>query len=257
MSFALHPDWFYETNHFGPLAEPGIGLSGSLGLTKGNRAFTWLAHQFDWNDPGLLGVTLKMDFETDAFGQFEDDLVGWTISKTDDDSAHIFGIQLDPGPNGINIEGYWDNASGSRIFYPIEDVPPLQGSAWYRLQAVITKIGATSARFDVELWSLDDSGNPNALKVAGSIGNTATLGVDAPDIKYFTAAGMWPVYRNFDKVPGAADNACFERISTARCLGDFTVNGIVDGSDLAVLVGEPSLLGLDMFAVEFGRTGCP
>jgi len=252
-----HPDWFYELIHLGPQAAANIGVNGSWGLTSGNRAFTWSAHEFDWNDPVLLGVTLKMDFETDEWGHFEDDLVGWTISKTDDDSAHIFGIQLDPGADGINIEGYWEGVNSLRIFYPIVDVPPLYADSWYRLQAVITKIGATSARIDVELWSLDASGNIDILEAAGSIVNTATIGADAPDIKYFTAAGMWPVYRNFDKVPGAADNACFEKISAAGCLGDFTVNGTVDGSDLAVLVGEPSLLGIDMFAVEFGRNGCP
>ena len=78
-----HPDWFYEVLHFGPQAEPNIGVNGSWGLTYGNRAFTWSAREFDLNDPSLLGITLKMDFETDGSGQFEDDLVGWTISKTD------------------------------------------------------------------------------------------------------------------------------------------------------------------------------
>ena len=174
-----------------------------------------------------------------------------------DDSAHIFGIQLDPGANGLNIEGYWDGISSPDIFYPIVDVPALYADSWYRLQAVITKIGATSARIDVELWSLDAYGNPDALKAAGSIADTSTLGADAPDIKYFTAVGMWPVYRNFDKVSGAADNACFETTSTVGCVGDFIANGAVDGSDLAVLAGEPSLLALDMFAAEFGRTDCP
>jgi subtilisin len=41
------------------------------------------------------------------------------------------------------------------------------------------------------------------------------------------------------------------------CIGDFEPDGDVDGKDLAALIGNPSLLGLPTFAINFGRNACP
>ena len=50
----------------------------------------------------------------------------------------------------------------------------------------------------------------------------------------------------------------FGRFSFAACEGNLSGNdNDVDGSDLAVLIGNPGLLNLSIFAEDFGRTGCP
>jgi len=50
----------------------------------------------------------------------------------------------------------------------------------------------------------------------------------------------------------------FGKFSFPACEGDFNGNdGDVDGSDLAALIGNPSLLSISIFAEDFGRTGCP
>jgi hypothetical protein len=42
-----------------------------------------------------------------------------------------------------------------------------------------------------------------------------------------------------------------------KCAGDFNNDGDVDGSDLAGLAANPSLLDVFSFAAHFGRTDCP
>ena len=49
----------------------------------------------------------------------------------------------------------------------------------------------------------------------------------------------------------------FDSDLSAPCEGDFDHDGDVDGSDLAQLAANPSLLDLAVFAADFGRTDCP
>jgi len=215
-----HDDWFYDDANSGPLVQAGIGVNGSIGLTNGDRAFTWVAKPFSWNDPALTGVVFQMDYQTDAVGTFDDDRLGWSISDTDDSSDNIFGVQMDPDGTGAggNIECYWDGDTfgdnGGRT--SIVDLPALSGNTWYRLRAEFTKLTATSARIDVELTELDAAGDPVGVVAGGSIPDTDllpnTTDNEIPNPAYFTADTMWPVYKNYDAVEGTADNTCFEVI---------------------------------------------
>jgi hypothetical protein len=231
-----HPDWFYESGNSGPIVTSGIGVDGSIGLSNGDRAFTWVAHEFTWSDPDLVGVWFQMDYQTDASGTFDDDRLGWTISNTDDSSDWIFGVQMDPGGSGAggNIETYWDGDTfgddGGR--FSIVDLPALSGSTWYRLKGEFTKLTATSARIDVTLWELDAAGDTIGQVVSGGVPDTDLLpggeGEELPNPGYFTATSMWPVYKNYDGTEGAADNTCFGIITGPP--GQDTLTVSVSGS---------------------------
>ena len=80
----------------------------NAGLAAAGPIFTWVAHPFNWNAPDFMGLKVQMDFQTDGNGNFDDDRVGWMTSDTSTSSNFIFGVQLDPGGSGQNIEAYWD-----------------------------------------------------------------------------------------------------------------------------------------------------
>lgn len=212
-----HPDWFYEGSHSGPRPQAGIGVAGSVGLTNGNTAFTWVAHGFTYSDSSFGSCEVSLDFETDNNGELNDDRIGWSISDTDDSSNWQFCVQVDPnsgGPGGA-IECYWDGNSfgdnGCR--YDIVDLPSLTPLAWYRMRAVFTKLTATSCRIDVSLSSLDGAGNETALVASGTLPDTDGLsggsGEEKPNPAYFTSPMMWPTFKNYFVKDGAADNPCF------------------------------------------------
>jgi alkaline phosphatase len=201
-----HPDWYDGGG--GPTVTSGIGVGGSVGLAPANNIFTWTAHPFVWTE--VNKVIIGMDFQTDGSAHFDDDRIGWMISSTSTDSSNIFGVQMDPGGSGYNIEGYWDGVSAADKTPGIVNLPALSANAWYRLRAEFTRLTDTSAAIDVELWSLDSGGNPIDLVAGGSIPDTSTLGSDAPHSKYFNATTMWPAYKNYTAAGAPADNACFE-----------------------------------------------
>lgn len=212
----LHADWFTESSRTNPTTEDNVGVGGTWGLSNGSPIFTWEAHPFDWNTDLAVSdkVIFQMDFQTDGSGHFDDDRIGWMISNTDDSSSHIFGIQLDPGGSGYCIEGYWDGVSADDRRPHIVDLPALSASSWYRFKGEITKLTATSAQIDVSLTQLDGSGNPVSVVANGGIADTSTLGSDAPNSKYFTGP-IWPGYKNYSAISGAADNAYFEIVTGA------------------------------------------
>ncbi len=232
-----HADWFYEEGNSGPSVEAGIGVAGSQGLTSGDRIFTWVAHPFDWNDPDFAGIDVQMDFETSSTGGFDDDRLGWMISNTDDSSSNIFGVQLDPGGADLNIEGYWDGVTSDDRRPHIVDLPPLSSSTWYRFRVEVTKLTATSAGISVSLTELDAGGNPVSTIATGSITDTSLMGDDAPNSKYFTAACLWPGYKNYTGATGDADNVLATIhdivLDTIRITPDYI--GAVVGSAAAVV----------------------
>ena len=258
-----HSDWFYGAGS--PQTVSGIGVNGTWGLTNGVQPFAWAAREFNWNEPTVVGVIAQMDFQTDASGHFNDDLVGWTISNTDSGSSNIFGVQLGPGgsgASGYNIEAYWDGDSfgdgGGRT--SIANLPALSVSAWYRLRVEITKLSNTSAKIDAQLWSLDAGGNADTVLASGGIEDTDLLpntpGDEIPNPGYFTATRMWPVYKNSDIIAGAADNASFEVMEDFSCAGDFDTDGDVDGDDLSERALGNETLDIGTFAAAFGRADC-
>ncbi|GEM_PF-1676346 len=206
-----HADWFDAGS--GPVVNAAIGLSGSNGLAPANDIFTWTAHPFDWNDPAFESITYSADFQTDGSGQFDDDRLGWMISNTSASSAYIFGVQLDHADGGIVT--YWrkdidDTSTASRVQTPIVDLATLPANTWYRFEATFTKLTDSSARIDVSLVQLDASGNPTGTPATGTLDDTSAWADGVPDLRYFTATSMWPAYKNYNAITGAADNVCFD-----------------------------------------------
>jgi len=192
----------------GPVVNAGLGLLGSVGLDPASAIFTWSAHPFDWDDPSLPSITFQMDFQTDNSGNFDDDRLGWMITKTSTDSSNFFGVQLDHSDGGIVT--YWRNSNNERVQSTIAALSTLPTNTWYRFNAEFTKLSLTSARIDVSLTQLDESGNPTGASYTGSVPDTSTWSGGAPDSKYFTSNTIWPAYKNYDAITGNADNACYE-----------------------------------------------
>ena len=204
-----HADWFDDDD--GPVVTAGNGVAGSIGLAPAGKIFIWTMQKFWWTAGGLQSATFQMDFQTDGSGHLDDDRIGWMIADDDVGSSNIFGIQCDPGDVGYCIEGYWDGVSADDKRPHIVDLPALSADAWYRLRGRMDKLAAEAAGVEVWLFELDGAGDPVALAAHGTIASTADLGDDAPNAKYFTGP-IWPAFKNFTAVDGAADNACFELV---------------------------------------------
>ena len=204
-----HADWY--DGGAGPTVTSGNGVASSVGLAPAANIFTWNAQPFNWNDTAFQSVNFKMDFQTNASGQFDDDRMGWMTTSNSTDSNNNFGAQLDHADGGIVT--YWRNSSGTRIQTPIVALPTLTASTWYRFQMDVTKLTATSAKIDVSLVRLDASGNPTGTPYTGTVPNTSSWSGGAPATSYFTPATLWPSYKNFNAIIGAADNACYEAIT--------------------------------------------
>ncbi len=212
-------NWF--SNNAGPTIEQNEGVASSWGLGNSGTMFIWRTQAFHWSDPYFTGVVAQLDFETSATAQFDDDRVGWQTTNSDTNSDYAFGVQMDNSGGHLRIEGYWDHVYGSsdddgRPEIVSLDSAGLLPNAWYRLIAEFTRLTATSARIDVELWSLDASGNPLSLVASGTLADTSALGSTSPNAspapEYFTAANLYPVYKNHIDQPAFADNACHEPI---------------------------------------------
>ncbi len=207
-----HAEWFDSGT--GPVVTSGEGLAGSIGLAPGSSIFTWTQHPFDWNDPAFASIKFTMDYRSNAEGYFDDDRIGWMITDADATSANFFGVQLDTVTGGDGgIVTYWRDSSDTRIQTPIVSLGALSATTWYRLEATISKLTDTSASIDVSLVELDASGDPTGAVYSGTVADTSTWPDGAPDLSYFTAATMWPAYKNYNAIPGSADNACFDLVS--------------------------------------------
>jgi len=91
------------------------------------------------------------------------------------------------------------------------------------------------------LTELDISGNPVQIVASGSILDTGTLGTYAPNSKYFTATTIWPAYKNYNAITGAADNAYVafvtsnEPTNTAPVVSDIPSQTINEGETFATI----------------------
>jgi hypothetical protein len=108
---------------------------------------------------------------------------------------------------------YWRDGSDTRIQTPIVSLPTLSPNTWYHFRSDINKLTATSASIDVSLVELDGSGNPTGSPYTGTVADTSTWAGGAPATGYFTAPVVWPAYKNYNAISGAADNACYEAVS--------------------------------------------
>jgi len=215
----VHADWFFADGNDSPTCEHDAGIGGKFGVSKGERAFTWVAKSLNFNDEGFTSVTVGGDWQTDTDGKLDDDRAGWSISNESDSSDNIFGVQMDPGgkgESGLNIEAYWDGDEfgddGGRT--SIVDLPKLKADTWYRLRAKFARLSDTSVKIDVTFVELDASGEPTGEVTKGTIADTSKLpnteGDEIPNAGYFTPTTVWPVLKNYQGLDGGFDNAYFE-----------------------------------------------
>ena len=150
-------------------------------------------------------------------------------------------MQLDNAGDHRRIEGYWDHVYNSgdddgRPEIVDLDSAGLAADSWYRLTAEFTKLTDTSAKIDVELWSLDGSGNPVSLTASGSLADTSALGSASPNAspapEYFTTATLYPAYKNHTGAAANADNACYKVITGAPPV-QYTLTATDDGNGSA------------------------
>jgi hypothetical protein len=89
-------------------------------------------------------------------------------------------------------------------------------------------------------------------------GDYSGISVDPADDRTFWAYNEYAVSRGtpLDNEDGRWGTR-FAKFAFAACEGDFAGDGDTDGSDLAQLIGNPALIDVDDFALDFGRTGCP
>ena len=253
-----YPGWFDGTDNNGCDVTAGIGIGPSplVGIAPGQWIFTWTANEFNWNDAEFTDATFEMDFQSNGSGQFDDDRLGWMITNTSNDSTNFFGAQLDTTDGGIVT--YWRNSAGDRVQTRIVALSGIKNNTWYRFTLEITKLAATQARLDVRLAELNaTTGNPvpGGTVLTGTVSNSSTWAppTGAAPAKYFTPTKMWPAYKNFNALSGAADNAFFEQSS---CSGDFDKDGDVDGKDLPKIISGVEIFPLKTFAKQFGSSGC-
>jgi hypothetical protein len=204
-----HAEWYDDGG--GPVVTGGSGVSGSVGLAPGIDIFTWTAHPFIWNTTEFRGVIVQMDFQSDNSAGFNDDRIGWMTTESNVDSSNFFGVQLDNSQGG-RIVTCWQDSSGTPIQTPIVGLTGIKANTWYRFLTEIAKLTATSARIDVSLVELDASGNPTGTSITGRVSDTSTWPDGTPDTNYFTAATLWPAYKNSNALQGSADNAFFSTI---------------------------------------------
>jgi hypothetical protein len=204
-----HADWYDDGG--GPVVTGGSGVGGSVGLAPAMNIFTWTAHPFSWNATEFRAVIVQMDFQSDSSAKFHDDRIGWMTTDSSVDSTNFFGIQLDNLQNG-GIATYWRDGSGTLIQTPIVGLTGIKVNTWYRFTGEITKLTATSARINVSLVEMDASGNLTGTSITGTVNDTSVWPDGAPNANYFTAATMWPAYKNYDAIQGFADNAFFATI---------------------------------------------
>jgi len=205
----VHADWYDGSS--GPVVTGGSGVASSVGLAPAINIFTWTAHPFSWNATEFREVIFQMDYQTDSNAKFYDDRIGWMTTDSNVDSTNFFGVQLDNLQND-GIITCWRNASGTLIQTPIVSLTGIKANTWYRFLAKITKKTATSARIDVSLVQLDAIGNPTGTPITGTVSDTSLWPDDTPNTNYFTAAALWPAYKNSSGIQGSADNAFFATV---------------------------------------------
>lgn len=225
------PWWGQSGTSDDPIIQAGAGVGGSVGLSAAARNFHWVARPFEWKDPTIAGVIIRMDFQTpgntgDSYWPFRDK-IGWTTNQFSTDSAEWLQIELYKN----QIRGSWKNASGSDrtptiVTYDVTPgVTPMTANTFYRAAFKLTKLTMTSAKIDVSLHTINPDGTTGSEVISGTIADTDALGSDTPNPALFTAPAMWPTYRNYNNGASAkCDNAYFEiiRISAPDCFSKVT-----------------------------------
>jgi hypothetical protein len=216
----LHDQPGWRDDGAGPSIVAGGGVGGSHGLSTATDIFTWVGRPFSWTDPIFQRAIFELDFQSSAGGTaalFDDDRIGWMTSSLSALSDSTFGVQLDPlgTSGGPNIEVYWRDATGARVDSPLVDLSGLIApDSWYRLRLEVLKLGPASARLDVALSLLDAEGSPAAVVATGALESTDALGAGAPAARFFTVPTLYPAFKNYNAVAGAADNAMAQIVTS-------------------------------------------
>lgn len=193
----------------------GGGAGGTQGLSPcgPSKQMNWTGNAFDWGTDVPVGqkVIVRMDFQANGSGNFDDDRVGWVMSSSPDSSSYHFGVQLDNSDNGGGLSTYFRDLSGARALntglISLATLAP-SGSNWYRQQLEVTKLtaalGIGGAQVDVSFVALDGAGNPTGSPLTASYGT-----IDTSALRGFSGT-VYPMFKNFGTQPGNSDNAYFE-----------------------------------------------
>jgi hypothetical protein len=206
------------------------GVGGGAGVASGQNPAVWTSKPFSWTNDVAVGqqYIARMDFQASGntvSTAFDDDRIGWTTSNTTS-STYDFGIQADNTDNGGGIGAYW-KIGGTTYPTKIASLPAtLVTGAFYRLEADITKLTATSARIDVSFVQLDASGNPTGTVTTGTLADTSAVTNPAP-ASYFNTASMYPMFKNYNSQSGAADNAYFAITPEPATLSLLAIGGLL------------------------------
>ena len=114
---------------------------------------------------------------------------------------------------------------------------------------------------DPHYFEIDEDGNleihPATWLNGGSWVNHMMMGIDEGPlllaIENYRSSIVWNLTNNNVNIKAGLDSI----YQPAICPADFDSDGDVDGSDLARLAANPSLLDIFSFAAHFGRTYCP
>ena len=252
-----HAEWY--DSGAGPVVNSGIGLVRSIGLAPACAIFTWIEYPFDWNDPAFESITFNMDYQTDASGYFDDDRVGLDDYRFRCNLRQLLRRPVryctaQCGDGGLVT--YWRDDGDVRIQTPIVPLGALSSSTWYRLEATITKLTATSARIDVPAWSnWMEAVLSHARSILLAPSMTPAPGQTACLIyPYFEAASMWPAYKNYSNATGSADNACFD-LSTGHFA--FVVTTDLHTSDTYYNNNIASRIGQIQYWIDNPTTSMP
>ncbi|MDL1982896.1 MAG: hypothetical protein LWX54_01670 [Deltaproteobacteria bacterium] len=113
---------------------------------------------------------------------------------------------------------------------------------------------------DPHYFEIDEDGNleihPATWLNGGYWVNHMMMGIDEGPlllaIENYRSGFVWNLTNNNVNIKAGLDSIYQPPI----CPADFDSDGDVDGSDLARLAANPSLLDVFSFAAHFGRTGC-
>jgi hypothetical protein len=194
------------------------GAGGTQGVNNGagSQQMNWTGHLWNWGTDVNVGdkVVVRMDFQANGSGSFDDDRVGWVVAGNAASSSYHFGVQLDNAAATTGFETYFKDNSGTRVNETTLITPATlgaTGSEWYREELTVTKLtsalGSAGAKVDVSFQALDVSGNLVGSPLTASYGN-----IDTSVLRGFSG-DVYPMFKNYSAQPGNADNAYFAIVS--------------------------------------------
>jgi hypothetical protein len=249
-----------------PTIGSGVGVAGSVGTTAAARNYHWIQHPFKWTDPTVAAITIQMDYRsptdsTTSGYPFSSDRMGWTINQYGTSNSEFLQVELgstDSTTGYAAIKCRWYNANGDETG---TDIVQYQGSlitvsTFYRFTAKFTKLTGTSAKIDVTLTAINSDGTLGSEIASGSIADTSLLATDViPSPALFTAAQMWPTFRNYNgKAKGPADNAYLEitYIDAPACYSAISPDEYTVNSAEADINATPSPASFDYTVRNLG-----